>query len=122
MSKTTYWMRDESGDVALITGTDERDRWIPHGLAVVDGPRATDRVWLRHDVTGLPALFPAAVMDVWAAKGWKPGAPPEPVSLLNAFAEPTLESAPLVEPIAAPAAGTDKPPAAAAADQSKKGS
>lgn len=121
MSKTTYWMRDANGDVALIEGTDERDRWIPHGLAVVDGPRATDRVWLRHDVTGLPALFPAAVMDVWAAKGWKPGTPPEPENLLNASAELAHTPAPPVEPTAASAAGTDKP-AAAAADQSKKGS
>ncbi|MEU4782843.1 hypothetical protein [Micromonospora sp. NPDC023633] len=82
--KTKYWMTDGYGSKALIEGADERDRWKPLGWSECDEPAGEDRVWLRHEEHGGRQRFPAAAVELWAAKGWHPSDPPVPESPFNA--------------------------------------
>lgn len=82
--KNTYWVRDAAGDYALLTGTDQRDRWLPHGWTEVDEPTGQEFVWARHEGIQEPARFPAnALREVWADRGWKAAEPPSPISPFN---------------------------------------
>lgn len=84
MAKTMYWLTDGFGGKALVEGAEERDRWKPLGWSESTEPAAGERVWLRHDVHGGRALFPAETVELWAAKGWQPSDPPPVPSPFNA--------------------------------------
>lgn len=79
--KQTFWMTDEFGAKALVTGVDERNRLRPHGWRETTEPTGQDLVWLRHDVTEGQQLFSHAAAGQWAELGWHPSPPPEPVDL-----------------------------------------
>ena len=93
MADNTYWMRTPDGASAFITGDDERDRWIPHGLIETAPPQPGPGVfvWCEHEVHGGRAKFPADVVEEWAAKGWHPSPPEEPVDLTR---DPVLSDVP----------------------------
>ena len=104
--KKTYWMQDHAGNKALITGAEERDRWIPHGWTDTDEPGDRDFVWLRHPDLGEPTNpIVWAARDYWQGRDWVPGAPPEPV---NPALDPAL-TAPREKPAKAEKATTSKP-------------
>lgn len=103
--KKTYWLADGYGAKALITGADERDRWVPLGWAETDEPVPGDMVWMRHVDHGGPARFPAEVVELWKAKGWEPAHPPEPTNPFN-IPEPADTAATTT---AAPGAFTSSP-------------
>lgn len=113
MSKNTYWISDPDGIRALVEGADERDRWTKvHGWAEAEEPDRLDFVWLRHEDPALGAFrmtWEAAQLDAWAGRGWKPGAPPEPVNTAVAHwpAEAPAAEAPKSSP-AKPATSGDK--------------
>lgn len=74
----TYWLTDGQDHYALVTGAEERDRWIPLGWTLVDAePVDAGRVWAWHDGVELPAAFPANIFrDLWEPRGWQAGPPP----------------------------------------------
>jgi hypothetical protein len=91
---STVWMADSYGNKALVDKS-ETDTWAPHGWREAEEPTADDRVWLRHEETGGRQLFPASVVAVWGALGWKPSAPESPLDLLH---DQRLVDAPREEP------------------------
>ncbi|MFI2664886.1 hypothetical protein [Micromonospora carbonacea] len=87
MPKTKYWMTDGYGTAALVEGAEERDRWLPLGWRVVDGPEqpsGVTHVWLRHEEHNGRQRFAAGAVELWQAKGWHPSDPPPPTSPFNA--------------------------------------
>lgn len=111
--KNIYWIADTDGTKALVEGAEERDRWVHvHGWAETDEPTGQEFVWVHNEN---PELLPArmnwqAAQDpAWAARGWAPGAPVEPVN--NAVAHRAAAEQPVpepVKPIKSTAAGGDK--------------
>lgn len=82
--KQTYWLADQTGKKALVTGAAERDRWVPLGWAEADEPTGTEFVYARMEGVEQPAEFPAsAFKEIWEPRGWVAGPPPEPVSPFN---------------------------------------
>jgi hypothetical protein len=103
--KQTYWLADAEGNHALVTGADERDRWVPLGWEHTDTEPATDaRVWAWHADIEHPALFPAeSFAAFWEPRGWQAGPPAggdhpfaEQPSPVGAQDDPTVP-APLVD-------------------------
>lgn len=86
MAKNSYWLIDPSdGSYAYVEGAAERDKWVKvHGWTEAENePGPTDQVHLRNESPDLgPSKLPrqAAEDPKWAALGWAPGAPPEPVN------------------------------------------
>jgi hypothetical protein len=85
MSKNTYWISDPTdGTKALVEGADQRDQWIQvHGWSEADEPTGQEFVWVANENPDLgPARlnWQAAQDPAWAARGWAPGAPAEPVN------------------------------------------
>jgi hypothetical protein len=84
MSKNTYWISDPDGTKALVEGTDERDRWVQvHGFVEADEPTGQEFVWVANENPELGAArmnWQAATDPAWAARGWAPGPPVEPVN------------------------------------------
>ena len=82
--KTTYWIADTDGTKALVDGTEERDRWVRvHGWAEADEPTGQEFVWVTNENPELGAArmnWQAAADPAWAARGWAPGPPVEPVN------------------------------------------
>lgn len=76
------WIVDpNSGTKALVEDAAEYDRWTRvHGWAETAEPAGDERVWVRHAETGGRSVLPhSAIGGYWAANGWAPSAPPEPV-------------------------------------------
>jgi hypothetical protein len=122
--KNTYWLRDAAGDYALITGADQRDRWIPLGWAEADEPSGNEFVWARCEGIQEPARFPAqALADVWSAKGWQAAEPPSPVSPFNGDEGAPVLPLTSVTPLsgATPGAESEKPKTADAGARGKSG-
>lgn len=113
----TYWLVDRNGDKALVTGADERDRWLPHGWAETEKPAGDEFVWATFPDVADPARFPAeAYYDVWEPKGWVASAPPEPVDPITGVRPPRPVPTP---PAAAPADSSSKQSAATGGDKEK---
>jgi hypothetical protein len=101
MTKQTYWIVDELDTYALVTGADERDRWVREGWAVAEEP--TDgwvNIW--HEGIEQPGrVSVAALRDLWARRGWVAGPPlggthpatPEPPADQPAESKPELKPA-----------------------------
>lgn len=105
--KQTYWLADQTGKKALVTGAAERDRWVPLGWVEADEPAAGEFVYARHDGIEQPAEFPAsAFREVWEPRGWVAGPPPEPVSPFNGDQLPAPASSPTPQPEKAPKSTT----------------
>lgn len=106
MSKNMYWIADADGTRALVEGADERDRWSRvHGWSEVSEPQPQDFVWLRNENPDLGAArmtYEAAQLDAWAARGWTPGAPPEPQNAAVAHWPTAQETAPAETPASKP--------------------
>lgn len=112
MSKN-FLITDADGVKAVVDSVAERDRWIRvHGASEAAAVVPGDRVWLRHTIHGGYAALPAEAAEQWAALGWQPSAPPEPVD--------TTKDPALTDP--APAAEPEKTPTrtAAGGDQKEK--
>lgn len=98
MAKNTYWLTDPEGTFAVVEGADERDRWVrTHGWTVAEEPSGDAFVWVRNEEN--PEVGPmrlnivAAQDPAWAARGWAPGAPPEPAgSVIAPGPTPAAES------------------------------
>ncbi|WP_229401914.1 hypothetical protein [Micromonospora okii] len=82
--KTTYWMTDGQGNVALIEGADARDQWKPLGWAETDPPGPGAQVWVRHEENGGRARLPFAALELWRPKGWMECDPPPAVDPFHA--------------------------------------
>ena len=81
--KKTYWLTDGYGNKALVTGAEERDRWVPLGWSETTEPVDAEMVWMHNATTDGRAQFAAGVVETWRALGWEPSAPPEPVDVLH---------------------------------------
>ncbi len=111
--KKTYWVRNASGEYALLDGAAERDRLSAFGWNETDEPPADDAfVWMRHEGIEQPAKFPAKSVANWMANGWVPGAPPEHVDVTQ---EPSV-----AQVLGFPASAADSPAPAPAAKASGK--
>lgn len=82
--KKTFWLADGYGSKALVTGVEERDRWVPLGWSEAGEPEPGERVWMRHAEHGGRARFPAEVVELWQQMGWEPSDPEPPVNPFNA--------------------------------------
>lgn len=116
--KQTYWLVDETGKKALVEGAVERDRFKPLGWADTTEPAGDEFVYHWLDGVTVPALFPAGSLEVWQAKGWKPGPPPEPVSPFNG--DQAVAVAPQSAPSPAEQAEAPSKSKAAAGDAKEK--
>jgi hypothetical protein len=117
--KQTYWLVDATGDHALITGADERDRWVPLGWTPADEPIGDAFVWAWLDGITVPARFPAAALaEVFGPKGWVAGPPPQAVSPFNGD-QAVPAAAPTTSTAAAPAAPAKSTVAAGDATKEK---
>ena len=118
----TYWIADADGTRALVEGADERDRWGQvHGWAEVPEPQPGDFVWLRNEDPSLGAArmtYEAAQLEAWSARGWKPGAPPEPTN--SATAHWAAEEQPKAEPTPAPEPKSSAKASATSGNKSKE--
>lgn len=87
----SYWMSNpQTGMYAQMAGAAERDRWTAWGYAESGEPGPHDFVWMRHPDIAEPARFAWGSRAYWLARGFAPGAPPNPVDLT---VEPTLSGA-----------------------------
>jgi hypothetical protein len=76
MTKQTYWIADEVGTHALVTGADERDRWVRGDWALAEEP-TEGWVHIWHEGIEQPGrVTVAALRDLWAARAWVAGPPP----------------------------------------------
>lgn len=84
------WIVDIDGNKAQVLNADQ---WSPRGWKSTSAPKSGDKVWLQQKQTGGKQLFDKDVVEVWAALGWKPSAPPEPVDLTkdNKLTDPAEE-------------------------------
>lgn len=112
MSKNTYWLHDAEGVYAQVEGADQRDLATRvYGWTEVDEPPADAQVRVvnEHPEIG-PGRLPYGALDGggWAARGWKPGPPPEmpPVAPTDQPASGSEAAKPTKA--AAPAAGEQK--------------
>lgn len=111
MTEKTYWLVDAAGRKCLVTGAVERDRWLPLGWSDADEPVGDEFVWVHHAEVAEPGRLPvSAWREVWQAKGWQAGPPPEPVDPLTGARRPapTPPVAAEVTTQAKPAAGGEK--------------
>lgn len=109
MADKKIWVRSPNGEYALLSGPEERDRFVPLGWAeTTEEPGPDAWVWMRFDGVEKPAKFPIGSVPHWTLVGWYPGAPPEHV-------DPTQEPEPTGPlSLAALSAVTPAKPAAAA--------
>jgi hypothetical protein len=64
------WLIGPDNTFAHTDATDV-DELAAHGWTPHPEPSGTERVWLRHQVTGATALFPHAALEPWQAIGWQ---------------------------------------------------
>jgi hypothetical protein len=110
MSKNTYWVTDANGVYAQVEGADQRDLAVrAYGWAEADEPPGDAQVHVVHEDPAISAgRLPYGALEggAWAARGWRPGPPPE-------LPAPTEQAAPAPE-------AAKKSPAAAGGDQKEK--
>lgn len=96
-SKNTYWIADTDGTKAVVEGADERDQWTRvHGWTEANEPTGHEFVWVRNDDPEIGAArmnWQAATDPAWEARGFRPGAPPEPVNVALPPEHPAYEAA-----------------------------
>jgi hypothetical protein len=126
MSKNTYWISDPTdGTKALVEDADQRDQWIQvHGWQEADEPTGQEFVWVANENPDLgPARlnWQAAQDPAWAARGWAPGAPAEPVNTALPPEHPAWAAAEKAQKTsAAPEAPAEKPTRKSAASGESK--
>lgn len=104
MAKQTYWVADEVGTYALVTGADERDRWVRGDWFAAEEPADDDWVLMWHEDIEQPGRVTAAgLRDLWAKRGWVAGPPPGGVHPFSP--EPPAETAAESKPESKPAGG-----------------
>ncbi|GHJ11217.1 hypothetical protein TPA0907_55840 [Micromonospora humidisoli] len=106
--KTTHWMTDGYGNVALIEGADERDRWKPLGWSETDAPGPGTQVWVRHEETHNRARLPFAALELWRPRGWSECGPPDSADPFHAVDPADVVDPGQVSEPASPAAATKK--------------
>lgn len=122
-AKNMYWLANAAGERAVVTGKEDRDRWVG-GFGWSDAAEPVDgeqvQVWMQHTEHGGRARFPLAVAATWRALGWEFSAPPEPPDVLHdqhLVDEQPADPAPAA---AKPAASTAAPTVSATAGDDKK--
>jgi hypothetical protein len=104
MTKQTYWIADETDNYGLVTGADERDRWVREGWRATEEPAASDWVYIWHADAAEPGRYPlSALRDLWGPRGWVAGPPPGGAH--PATPEPLAEQPAETKPEPKPAAG-----------------
>lgn len=85
---TWHWIKDSAGVHALVDDG-QHEQWTRvRGWSDADEPGPTDRVYVTHDGAGTGGPLPfEALAEGFAALGWKPGPPPEPVDITK---DPTI--------------------------------
>lgn len=71
-----YWIVDEVGDHALVTGAAERDRLLLEHWRTAEEP-ADGFVHIWHEGIELPGRVPvSSLRELWSHRGWVAGPPP----------------------------------------------
>lgn len=72
-----YWVVDEDGNHALLTGAAERDRFLSEGWTAVDEPANDAFVYIWHEGFSTPGRAPmSALRALWGPREWRAGPPP----------------------------------------------
>ncbi|GIE35896.1 hypothetical protein Ait01nite_089410 [Actinoplanes italicus] len=77
------WIKNNSGEYAWVDDPDQAAVWTRvRGWSEAGEPGLADRIHVVHPEFGHGNPLPAeALASGWAAMGWEPGPPPEPVDL-----------------------------------------
>jgi hypothetical protein len=113
--KQKHWIASPGGVYAMVDGADELKRWtLLYGWAESAEPGSTDRVRLQHPDGFLAELPYESLAEGWAARGWEPGPPQEPLAVAD---DPRYVDQVAGAPVAQPA--QPKTPAAAGKTEEK---
>lgn len=75
--KKQYWLRDESGDHALVTGADERDRLVREGGWTETDEPSEGFVYVWREGCPAPGRVSVEALPVlWEPRGFAAGPPP----------------------------------------------
>jgi hypothetical protein len=91
--KQTYWINDGADNYALVTGADQRDRYVGAGWTVTDEP--TDgfvSVW-RDGIAKPGRTSVDALREIYQPAGWLAGPPADGVNPFTAVADETSAAA-----------------------------
>lgn len=103
MPDRNYWIASPGGDLALVTGAEQRDLWTKvRGWSESGEPGPADRVHLTHAEVGHGGPLPfEALAAGFGAFGWSPGPPPEPVDITKdpALRDQPTQPRPAAEPV-----------------------
>lgn len=103
-AKNTYWIADENGVKACVTGAQARDFWTRvHGYTETTEPAGQEFQWVRHELHGGRGVMNHAAVLLHAGLGWFPSDPPpvpglpepEPADAADAAPRP-IKSVPAV--------------------------
>jgi hypothetical protein len=91
--KKTYWIHDGGDTYALVTGAEERDRYVGAGWAETDEP-TSGFVSVWRDGIEKPGRTPIdALREVYEPAGWLAGPPEDGLNPFLAVAEETSAAA-----------------------------
>lgn len=104
-SKNVYWVADENGVKACVTGAEARDFWVKvHGYTEATEPTGMEFQWVRNVNHGGRGVLNHEAALLHAGLGWVPS-DPEPVPGLpeesaDTPAVPPRMAAPVIPPSA----------------------
>lgn len=76
-SKNVYWIADENGVKACVTGAETRDFWVRvHGYTETSEPTGNEFQWVRNADHGGRGVMNHAAVLLHAGLGWFPSDPP----------------------------------------------
>lgn len=76
-SKNTYWIADENGVKACVSGAPARDFWVRvHGYRETAEPTGTEFQWVRNAEHGGRGVMNHEAVVLHAGLGWFPSDPP----------------------------------------------
>lgn len=102
-SKNTYWIADENGVKACVTGAEARDFWTKvQGYEETTEPAGLEFQWVRNEQHGGRGVMNHEAVLLHAGLGWFPSDPPPVPGLPEQAAQaPAAPFLPPVKPIPA---------------------
>ena len=98
--KNTYWIADENGVKACVTGAEARDFWTKvHGYTETTEPIGLEFQWVRNAKHGGRGVMNHEATLLHAGLGWQPSDPPPVPGLPEMPADETPPASRSAKPV-----------------------